>query len=61
MDTLPSIAKKKNFGTKCKNHLLSSSPKSKSTETTGSVFAEKNEIVNKTEFELKVLKFVDCF
>ena len=33
----------------------------KSTQTSGSVFAERFEKVKKTKFELELIKIVDCF
>ena len=35
--------------------------KKKSTQTSGSVFAERIEKVKKTELELELIKIVDCF
>ena len=35
--------------------------KNKSTQTSGSVFAERIEKVKKTKFELGLIKIVDCF
>ena len=46
---------------KYEKHLLSSFQKSKSTQTTGSVFADWIEQVKKTKFELGLIKVVDCF
>ena len=40
---------------------MSALQKDKSTQTSGSVFAERIEKVKKTNFELKLIKFVDCF
>ena len=48
---MPSIAKKRLLRKKYKKHLLNSFQKTKSTQTSGSVFAEKIEQVKKTEFE----------
>ena len=42
-------------------HLFSSFQKTKSTQTGGSVFAERIETVKKTKFELDLIKIVDCF
>ena len=44
-----------------KKHLLSCIQKTKSTQTSGSVFADRNERVIKTNFELELIKIVDCF
>ena len=60
VDRLPSIAKKRLLRKKYKKHLLSSFQKTKSTQTSGSVFAERMEQVKKTKFELEVTKTVDC-
>ena len=58
---MPSIAKKKTLRKKYKKHLLSSFQKTKSTQTSGSVFADRIEQVKKTKFELDLIKIVDCF
>ena len=57
----PSIAKKRLLRKKYKKHLLSSIQKTKSTQTSGSVFADRIEQVKKTQFELELIKIVDCF
>ena len=57
---MPSIAKKslrKNY----KKRLFSSFQKTKTTQTSGSVFAERIEKVKKTKFELELIKIVGCF
>ena len=41
--------------------MLSSFQKTKSTQTSGSVFADRNEQVKNTIFELELIKVVDCF
>ena len=61
VDRLPSIAKKRLLRKKYKKHLFSSLQKTKSTQTGGSVFAERIEKVKKTKFELDLIKIVDCF
>ena len=61
MDRMPSIAKKRLLRKKYKKHLFSSFQKTKSTQTGGSVFAERIEKVKKTTFELDLIKIVDCF
>ena len=58
---MPSIAKNKLLRNKYKKHLLSSFQKIKSTQTSGSVFAERIEQVQKTKFEIELIKIVDCF
>ena len=58
---LPSIAKKRLLRKKYKKHLLSSFQKTKSTQTSGSLFANRIEQVKKTKFELELIKIVDCF
>ena len=40
---------------------MSALQKNKSTQTSGSVFAKRNEKVKKTKFEMELIKFVDCF
>ena len=61
VDRMPSIAKKRLLRKKYKKHLLSSFQKTKSTQTGGSVIAERIEKVKKTKFELELIKIVDCF
>ena len=61
VDRMPSIAKKRLLRKKYKKHLFSSFQKTKSTQTGGSVFAERIEKVKKTKFELDLIKIVDCF
>ena len=39
---------------------MSAVRKNKSTQTSGSVFAERIEKVNKNKFELELIKIVDC-
>ena len=61
VDKMPNIAKKRLLRKKYKKHLFSSFQETKSTQTGGSVFAERIEKVKKTKFELDVIKIVDCF
>ena len=61
VDRIPSIAKKRLLRKKFKKHLFSSFHKTKATQTSGSVFAERIEKVKKTQFELDFIKIVDCF
>ena len=61
VDRMPSIAKKRLLRKKYEKHLFSSFQKTKTTETSGSVFAEIIEKVKKTKFELELIKIVDCF
>ena len=58
---MPSIAKKRLLRKKYKKHLLSSIQKTKSRQTSGSVFADRIEQVEKTKLELELIKIVDCF
>ena len=58
---MPSIAKKRLLRKKFKQHFVSALQKNKSTQTSGSVFAERIEKVKKTKFELELIKIVDCF
>ena len=44
-----------------KNHLFSSFQRTKTTQTNGTVFAERIEKVKKTKLELELIKVVDCF
>ena len=61
VERMPSIAKKRLLRKKYKKHFLSSFQKTKSTQTSGSVFADRIEQVKKTKFELELIKIVDCF
>ena len=55
------IAKKKLLRKKFKKHFFSSFEKTKTTQTGGSVFAERIEKFKKTKFEMELKKTVDCF
>ena len=61
VDRMPTIAKKRLLRKKYKKHLFSSFQKTKTTQTSGSVFAERIEKNKKTKFELELIKIVDCF
>ena len=61
VDRMPSIAKKRLLRKKNKNHLFSSFQKPKTTQTNGSVFADRIEQVKMTKFKLEMIKIVDCF
>ena len=61
VDRMPSIAKKRLLRKNYKKHLFSSFQKTKTTQTSGSVFAERIEKVKKTKFEFELIKIVDCF
>ena len=61
VDRMPSIAKKRLLRKKFKKHLFNSFQKTKTTQTSGSVFAERIKKVKKTKFELELIKIVDCF
>ena len=50
-DRMPNIAKKETFEEKVKKHLLISLQKTKSSQTSGSVFEDRIEQVEKTKFE----------
>ena len=58
---MPSIAKKRLLRKKYKKNLLSSFQKTKSTQTSVSVFADRKEQNKKTKFEIELIKIVDCF
>ena len=60
-DRMPRIAKKRLLGKKYKKHLLSSFPKTKSTQIGASLFTDRNERVKRTKFELELIKIIDCF
>ena len=57
---MPSIAKKRLLRKKYKKHLFSSFQKTKTTQKSDSVFAERIEKVKKTIFEFELIKIVDC-
>ena len=61
VDRMPNFAKKRPLRKNYKKHLFSSFQKTKTTQTSGSVFAERIEKVKKTEFEFELVKVVDCF
>ena len=61
VDRMPSIAKKRLLRKKYKKHLFSSFQKTETTQTSGSVFAEKIEKVKNNKFEFELIKIVDCF
>ena len=61
VDRMPSIAKKRLLRKKFKKHLFSSFQKTKTTQTSGSVFAERIEKLKKTKFELDSIKIVEFF
>ena len=61
VERMPSIAKKRLLRKKYKKHWLSSFQKTKSTQTSGSVSADRIEQVKKTKFEIELIKIVDCF
>ena len=58
---MPSIAKKRFLRKKYRKHLLSSFQLAKSTQTGGSVFAERIEQAKLTKYEFELIKIVDCF
>ena len=61
VDRMPSIAKKRLLRKKYQKHLFSSFQKTKTTQASGSVFAERIEKVENNKFELDLIKIVDCF
>ena len=61
VDRMSSIAKERLSRKKYNKHMLTSFQKIKSTQTSGSVFADRNEQVKKTKFELELIKLVECF
>ena len=58
---MPNNAKKRLLRKKYKKHLFSSFQKTKTTQTSGSVFAERIEKVKKTKFKFQLMKIEDCF
>ena len=61
VDRMPSIAKKRLLRKKYKKQLLSYIRKTKSTQTSWSAFVDRIEQVKKTDFELELIKIVECF
>ena len=61
VDRLPSIAKTGFLRKKYKKQLFSSFQKTKATQTSGSVFAERFQKIKKNKFEFELIKIVDCF
>ena len=61
VDKMPSIAKKRILRKNYRKLSLSSIQKTKSTQTSGSVFADRIEQVEKTKFELELIKIAYCF
>ena len=61
LDRMLSIAKKRLLRKKYKKHLLSSFQKTKLTQTSESMFADRLEQVKKTNFEFELIEIVDCF
>ena len=61
VERMPSIAKKRLLRKNYKKHLFSSFQKTKTTQTSGSVFAKRIENVEKTKFKLDLIKIADCF
>ena len=58
---MPSFAKKRLLRGKFKQHFMSALQKIKSTQNSGSVFAERIEKVKKTKLELELIEILDCF
>ena len=61
VDKIPSIAKKRFLRKKFKQHFMSAPQKNISTQTSGSVFAERIEKAKETKLALELIKNVDCF
>ena len=59
MDKVPA-SRKTSFRGKAQKPLLRSFQKSKSTQASGSVFADRIVQIKKTKFELELIKIVDC-
>ena len=54
-------SEKGTFEEKLRKTIVELLPKTKSMQTSGSVFADRNEQNERTKFELKLIKFVDSF
>ena len=61
VEKIPSTAKTRLLRKKFKEHFMSAFQKNKSTQTSGSVFAEETEKAKKTKIELELIRIVDCF
>ena len=61
VDKMPSFAKKRLLRKMFKQHFVSALQKNKSTQASGSVFAERIEKAKKNKFALGLIKIVDCF
>ena len=61
VDKMPSIAKKRLLRKKFEQHSMSALQNNKSTQTSGSVFAERIEKAKNTKFEMELKKIVDGF
>ena len=61
VDRMPSLAKKRILRKNFKKQLFSSFQKTKTTQTSSLVFAERIEKVKKTKIELELMKIVGCF
>ena len=55
------VLQKRLLRKKFEQHFMSALQKNKSTQTSGSVFAERIEKAKKTEFDLELMKVVYCF
>ena len=58
---MPSIAKKRLLRKQFKQHFMSTLQKSRSTQTSRSMFAERIEKAKNTKLELELIKNVDCY
>ena len=61
LNKMPSFAKRRFLRKKFKQHYMSALQKNNSTQSSGSVFAERIEKVKKTKFELELIKVLYCF
>ena len=61
LDRMPTIAKKRLLRERYKKHLFSSFQKTKTTQTSGSVLAERIEKVKQTKIVWDLIKIVVCF
>ena len=61
LDKMASIAKKRLLRKKIRQYFLSALQKNKSTQSRGSVFAERSEKAIRNNFELEIITFVDCY
>ena len=61
VDRMPSIAKNRLLRKNYKTHFFSSFHQTRTTQTSGSVFAERMQKVKKIKYEMELIRTLDCF